>query len=343
MFIQIDRSLSIPIYTQIVGQLQFSIVSGRLPSGAQLPSIRELAQEIDIAPMTVSQAYQELKRLGLIDTQVGRGTFVTAFVQSDEARNEIISRPNRTLRLRRILQGAVAEASDQGFSESEIKQVFLSVLTDSQGVEMDHIFVIAGLWQHALEVYADDIERRLATDRVVVNPISFADLSERPSYCQPWLERADALLVPVHQVLIVQEILAQAGLSWEKAILGLNFVLRPSAANAIRELPPGLRLGLISKLPEFVNSMVQGVESLYPFQQPPIVGLADDESVLKEIAHKAQAVIFASGCNPAVQRLQQEMSSAVPMIEYLHTPDESAFARIQGFLAWNASPVSALP
>lgn len=333
MVVQIDRTLSIPIYTQIVGQLQFSIVSGRLPSGTQLPSIRELAQEIDIAPMTVSQAYQELKRLGLIDMQVGRGTFVTAPGLGVDGLDHGQIRPNRTLRLRRILQGAVAEATAQGFSEEEIKGVFLSVLTDSHGVEMDHVLVMAGLWQHALEVYADDIERRLAANRVVVNPLSFADLGERPAYCQPWLARADALLVPVHQVVTVQSLLAKADLTWHKPILGLNFVLRPSTVDAIRDLPPGLRVGLLSKLPEFVNSLVQGAEALYPLTQPPLVGLADDESSLQQMAQAAEAVIFASGCETAVARLRQQMPAGTPMIEYLHTPDEAAFARIQKFLA----------
>ncbi len=341
MIVQIDRTLSIPIYTQIVGQLQFSIVSGRLPSGTQLPSIRELSQESDIAPMTVSQAYQELKRLGLIDMQVGRGTFVTAFSLGDDLGADGLIRPNRTLRLRRILQGAVAEAATQGFSEDEIKGVFLSVLTDSQGVEMDHMFVMAGLWQHALEVYADDIERRLAADRVVVNPITFADLRERPAYYQPWLERADALFVPVHQVLIVQELLGAAGLVWNKPILGLNFVVRSSTAEAIGDLPGGLRLGLISKLPEFVNSLVQGVEALYPLTQPPWVGLTDDEAALAQMAQSAQAIVFASGCEEAIAHLRRQMPPNTPMIEYLHTPDEAAYARIQSFLTRAAAPLPA--
>ena len=79
MTIQINREISIPIYTQIVGQIQFDIVSGRLPSGTQLPSIRELAQELAVAPMTITQAYQELRQLGLIEMRHGSGTFVADF------------------------------------------------------------------------------------------------------------------------------------------------------------------------------------------------------------------------------------------------------------------------
>ena len=58
MNIEINRNLAVPIYTQIVGQIQFGIVFGRLPFGAQLPSIRDLAQELNVAPMTIPNPYQ---------------------------------------------------------------------------------------------------------------------------------------------------------------------------------------------------------------------------------------------------------------------------------------------
>ena len=124
MTIQINREISIPIYTQIVGQIQFDIVSGRLPSGTQLPSIRELAQELAVAPMTITQAYQELRQLGLIEMRHGSGTFVADF---GVARVESVT-PNRQLQLRRIVQRAIGEARQQGFAEDEIKQAFLSLL-----------------------------------------------------------------------------------------------------------------------------------------------------------------------------------------------------------------------
>lgn len=333
MIVQINRAFSVPIYTQIVGQLQFDIVSGRLSSGTQLPSIRDLARQIDVAPMTVSQAYQELKRLGLLEMRPGLGTFVATFDRTDGENSPRQASPNRSLHLRRILQRAVSEAAHHGFTEDEISQAFLSVLTDSQGVEMDHSFVLVGMWKNALHVYADDIERQLAAERVVVEPLTFAELVDRPSYHQPWLDRAQALLVPLHQVRTVQEVLADANLRWTKPILGLSFCLRPSTVTAITDLPSGLRLGILSRLPEFVNSMVQGVAALYPFYQEPVIGLATDDKALDAVAGSAQAVVYASGSEEYVACLRQKMAVETPFIEYLHTPDQAAYARIHQFLA----------
>ncbi|HEX4232476.1 MAG TPA: GntR family transcriptional regulator [Bryobacteraceae bacterium] len=67
-----------PIYRQIVRQIRESTAVGGLKSGDRLPSHRDLAKELAVAPLTVKKAYDELERLGLVETRRGRGTFVVA-------------------------------------------------------------------------------------------------------------------------------------------------------------------------------------------------------------------------------------------------------------------------
>jgi len=66
----------LPIYRQLVRQIADAIAGGRLERGEQLPSHRDLAAQLVIAPLTVKKAYDELENQGLIETQRGRGTFV---------------------------------------------------------------------------------------------------------------------------------------------------------------------------------------------------------------------------------------------------------------------------
>ena len=68
----------LPIYRQIMRQMTEAIAGGRLKPGDRLPSHRELSEQLVIAPLTVKKAYDELEALGYIDTQRGRGTFVSA-------------------------------------------------------------------------------------------------------------------------------------------------------------------------------------------------------------------------------------------------------------------------
>jgi len=67
-----------PIYRQIVRQVVAGVASGRLAPGERLPSLRELARKLVVAPLTVKKAYDELEVQGVIETLHGQGTFVRA-------------------------------------------------------------------------------------------------------------------------------------------------------------------------------------------------------------------------------------------------------------------------
>ncbi|KAA0546693.1 GntR family transcriptional regulator [Bacillus sp. BGMRC 2118] len=79
--IQIDPRSSSPIYEQISKQIKELCFKGILKPGEKVPSVRELSSMIVANPNTVSKAYKELEREGVIETLRGRGTFVTETVQ----------------------------------------------------------------------------------------------------------------------------------------------------------------------------------------------------------------------------------------------------------------------
>ncbi|MBS1993825.1 MAG: PLP-dependent aminotransferase family protein [Cyanobacteria bacterium SZAS LIN-3] len=72
-----DGQSGSPIYTRIVEAVRAAIESGLLAAGDKLPTNRELSTFLKVDRSTVARAYLELSRLGLIDSQVGRGTFVS--------------------------------------------------------------------------------------------------------------------------------------------------------------------------------------------------------------------------------------------------------------------------
>lgn len=74
--ILIDYKSRTPIYEQIIENVKTLIVSGVLERDQQLPSVRQLAQELAINPNTIQRAYQELEREGIIYSLKGRGSFV---------------------------------------------------------------------------------------------------------------------------------------------------------------------------------------------------------------------------------------------------------------------------
>lgn len=73
---QIDFRSGVPIYTQIVEQVQSRLLSGALEPGDQLPTVRQLASELRVNFNTIARAYRLLDEAGLISTQQGRGTYI---------------------------------------------------------------------------------------------------------------------------------------------------------------------------------------------------------------------------------------------------------------------------
>ncbi len=83
----------VPIYQQIVDQIQYRIVSGQLRAGDELPTIRGLAESLRVNPNTVARAYRELEHDGLVEKRRTTGTFVAEMLQRQTAsqRRRILS------------------------------------------------------------------------------------------------------------------------------------------------------------------------------------------------------------------------------------------------------------
>ena len=89
MFIKINPNSGIPMYRQIMDQIRRAAAVGRLRPGDKLPSVRELSETLEISPITVVKAYNELEHLGAIETRRGRGTFVADAITFMSAEDRI--------------------------------------------------------------------------------------------------------------------------------------------------------------------------------------------------------------------------------------------------------------
>ena len=81
--LDIDPSAAAPIWRQIEDGMRLLVASGRLPAGAVVPSVRELARALRVNPATVSKAYRRLTDAGLLSVRRGEGTFVADLSKVD--------------------------------------------------------------------------------------------------------------------------------------------------------------------------------------------------------------------------------------------------------------------
>ena len=115
--LRLDFHSGLPIYTQIVNQIQNQLATGGLKPGDQLPTVRALAQELRVNFNTVARAYRILDEARIISTQQGRGTYITEIPPPN------ISEKLRNESLEALTQRFINEAFRLGFFEKEISQM----------------------------------------------------------------------------------------------------------------------------------------------------------------------------------------------------------------------------
>lgn len=87
---RVDPTSRVPIYRQVAEQFREAVAAGRLTVGERLPSVRDLSRRLVVNPQTITRAYAELEREGLVTIRAGVGAFVVEdeSTLSDSARRE---------------------------------------------------------------------------------------------------------------------------------------------------------------------------------------------------------------------------------------------------------------
>ncbi|MBN4055309.1 GntR family transcriptional regulator [bacterium AH-315-K03] len=123
MQIVIDVDDTAPLFTQLIEQIKKAVLSDKIGPGDALPSIRQLANDLELNSKTVAKAYRLLERDCVIQSKGYRGTFIhpDAKVNSTVDLNEwVVSKLGETINAFR----------DSGVTDSEIRIAFKNVMSD---------------------------------------------------------------------------------------------------------------------------------------------------------------------------------------------------------------------
>ena len=103
-----------PIYAQLERAIRLGIATGRLRPDDQLPTVRQLAVELNLNANTVAKVYRDLERAGVLETRRGIGTFIK------KPQPDVMPAAERERLLGVFADRFVAEAAMQGFSADEL-------------------------------------------------------------------------------------------------------------------------------------------------------------------------------------------------------------------------------
>ena len=123
MEIVIDTSDSVPVFVQLIDQIKKAVLSGELSSGAALPSIRQLANDMGLNHNTVAKAYRLLERDAVIETKGYRGTFIHPNAKANSA-------VDLNAWVTSTLSETIKTLRGSGVTDSEIRIAFGNVMNN---------------------------------------------------------------------------------------------------------------------------------------------------------------------------------------------------------------------
>ena len=307
--LSIDRTLGIPLGAQLRGQIEYGIACGEIERGARLPSVRELAQELRLAHMTVVQVYKELLSLGLIVTHPGRGTFVAHAPQPGAQDLEP---------LRELMVQTLERAAEAGYSPRQVTEVLNMLLARGGrpvrdggrgGVEV----LLIGLFGGATSAYAQTLQAALpATDRV--RAMTLEDVRGGGGLAQA--RGADVVLALAHRLAQTRALLPGVN------VIPVNFIPSEATRQALAALDPMSKLAVIATFEEFLPTFLAGVKRFAPLVtdlwashiQAPDLGA---------LLGWADVVVYATGS----ERIR-DLAGETPCTEYRHTIDPRDIERL---------------
>lgn len=127
LLFQINPSSGVPIYRQLMDQVRTLIGAGRLTEGAMVPSVRQIAEGLQINPMTVSKAWSLLERDGVIERVRGQGMRVLAAAKPRATVKE------RQQALQPLLEQVVIQAAQLSLSREQVLAAMAAALKELPG------------------------------------------------------------------------------------------------------------------------------------------------------------------------------------------------------------------
>ncbi|MHA6732348.1 GntR family transcriptional regulator [Devosia sp. A369] len=300
----IDKSLPVPVGTQLHGLLSYTLAFGDLAHGTKLQSVRQLAAELGIAPMTVSQVYQQLRDEGLIEMRQGLGAFIAREHNGAADQDQPINA------LRADIEKVIGKAAALGVSTMALVSMINAqahLRQPSVGLRLVFVCIFEGPGRDYVEQIRPALGVNDSIRLVTLNSIRSAG-AERDACIQ-----ADLVLTFMHREGEVRGVLGVEN------VLGLRFIPSQQTRQNLAGLDPRKRVAAVTHFQEYIAIMRPSVREFAPHIADVRVTWSSAPD-LQEVIGACDVVIYATGADHVADLVRAN----VQCFEYRHAPDPGA-------------------
>jgi GntR family transcriptional regulator len=130
MFIVLSANSGVPVYRQLIEQIRLQVTGGQLAPGDEMPSTRTLSSQLGVNPMTVSKAYAQLEREGILERRPGRPLVVRSMAPEQTLRRKLAQ-------VRESLAPAVTTIRQLGVDDDDAVDMLRGMLDEAPEPEED--------------------------------------------------------------------------------------------------------------------------------------------------------------------------------------------------------------
>lgn len=304
---QLRPEQDIPIYQQLVDVIVTHVKNGSLPHDTRLPTVRDLAAQLNVARGTVKRAYDELEQRGVITKVQGRGTFVCYQpASSGSAKEQAMAAIDRML----------DTLEELNLSQTEI-QIFLDLKLRERDFRREDLKIaVVECNPEALSQVTDQL-------RAAVEPAELYGhlLREVKAYPYRIGEDMDLIITSAEHADEIRDLISQ-----KEKIARVALRLAPESVSGIIKLTPGQTVGILCGSPRF-GELIGGVIRAYTEDVtvlPPCLMEEADPAALDSLSAVAVPEGYERRCPNALQQKLREFGLRHPVIRCRYQVDEGS-------------------
>jgi len=309
MEFRLDRGSPLPLGLQLRSLIEYAITFEALRPGEKLPSVREMAELVGVAPMTVAQVYRELKDAELIYSKPGSGTFIA------DAKDMLAigSQDHRLLhqRVDELIDCGIA----LGLTAQELGALVSSRCNDRQRQRRKKRVFLIGHFIESARDYAASVAETLG-EIASVEATTMVELRDDQGLRQRMAD-VDLVLTFAHRRREVTQLLPG------RRVLNISFIPSENTRRALASLDPLARVLVVSIFPEFTALMESGVHRFAPHVDQIMVMQRDDPALEAQLKN-TDTLVYATGAEALAANLRPGQQA----FEYRHTPDTGDIQRV---------------
>lgn len=309
--IAIQRRSGIPLYIQVKDQVEKLIRLGIWEKGRKLPTERQLATALGVSRNTVSAAYRELEREGVVLARQGSGTFVCEAGYADE---------DRSHRLGRMIDLVLDEALDMGLGPDEFLNVARTRAEERQRLMLRLRVAFVECNREQLDYFSKELQ---LGSGVGIVPVLLDDLRGKREEVRRAAGGIDLVVTTLFHLDEVR------GFFPDVQVLGI--ALDPDMETMVRiaRLPSRRRVGLVCLSVDFADRVRKSIANAGINHLDFAVTTSRDEEQLQRFLAGVQVAIASPGRRREVERL---VAAGTEVIEFVYRPDAGSISMLRSAL-----------